>query len=124
MSVSKGTPDRADGDRLFDRHVSLGSLISTVVSVLAAFGAAAGVWAATQSSITAQGKDIEHVINRMAKLEASRDADRMEINQSLREINVRLSEIQVSLATKQDIRDRQRAHDAAMLPPETDRKRP
>lgn len=93
-----------EGGRIYDRHVSLGSIISTTVSVLAAFGAAAGVWAATQSQNAVQTKEISHIDTRVTRIEHQRDQDQRELNQTLREINSKLGDIQVALATKEDIK--------------------
>lgn len=116
MGGSPTQPPQDDG-RIYDKHVSLGSIISTAVSVIAALGAAAGVWAAVKSEIAVQGKGIESVEHRVQRLELGRDTDRQELNETLREINSKLADIQVSLATKEDIRNTLKEPDAGRRRP-------
>jgi hypothetical protein len=86
---------------IFDRHISLGSILSAIT----ALGAVAGVYAAFQANAAVQEEKVLQIEGRISRLEANREMDRKEIQQTLGRIEEALGEIKVSLATKRDIRD-------------------
>jgi septal ring factor EnvC (AmiA/AmiB activator) len=88
---------------VFDRHISLGSILSA----LTALGAVFGVYVALRSDVAVQKERSSQMELRITRLEENRESDRKDIQQSLNRIEQSLKEIEVTLATKQDIRDQQ-----------------
>lgn len=93
--------EREDGTGLFERHISIGSILAIIASV----GSAAGVYATVKSDLAVTRQNDAVITARIERLEQARESDRKELYEALRSIDGRLSDIQVSLATKQDIRD-------------------